>query len=235
MSRRHASARPNGPSQRQLRVGEMLRHALSEILLRGDIRDPDLFGVSVTITQVIPSGDMRYATVYCEPLGGKNADKIIAALNRNKAYLRGEMGHTITLKFTPELRFVEDTVVRRSREDRDHPQIRRACSAIWQTPRAEDETAMAVGRRASPVHGWVVLDKPQGVTSTAGRRHRQARVRGAEGGPCRNARSDGDGRPGRGAGRSDQDRALRHGRREDLSLHRLLGRERAIPTMPRAP
>ena len=97
-----------GPSQRQLRVGEVLRHALSEILLRGDIRDADLFGVSVTITQVIPSGDMRHATVYCEPLGGKNADKVIPALNRHKAYLRGEMGHTITLKFTPELRFVED-------------------------------------------------------------------------------------------------------------------------------
>ena len=97
-----------GPSQRQLRVGEVLRHSLSEILLRGDIRDADLFGVSVTITQVIPSGDMRHATVYCEPLGGKNADKVIPALNRHKAYLRGEMGHTITLKFTPELRFVED-------------------------------------------------------------------------------------------------------------------------------
>lgn len=97
-----------GPTQRQLRVGEMLRHSLSEILLRGDIRDPDLAGVSVTITQIIPSGDMRHATVYCEPLGGKNADKIIAALNRNKAYLRGQMGHTITLKFTPELRFIED-------------------------------------------------------------------------------------------------------------------------------
>ena len=98
-----------GPSQRQLRVGETLRHALSEILIRGDIRDSDLAGVSVTITQVIPSGDMRYATVYCEPLGGKNAEKIVAALNRHKAYLRGEMGHLIALKFTPELRFVEDT------------------------------------------------------------------------------------------------------------------------------
>jgi ribosome-binding factor A len=97
-----------GYSQRQLRVGETLRHALSEILVRGDIRDSDLAGVSVTITQVIPSGDMRHATVYCEPLGGKNADKIIAALNRHKAYLRGQMGHMIALKFTPELRFVED-------------------------------------------------------------------------------------------------------------------------------
>ncbi len=97
-----------GPSQRQLRVGETLRHALSEILVRGDIRDPDLMGVSVTITQVLPSGDMRHATAYCEPLGGKNADKIVAALNRHKAYLRGQMGHLIALKFTPELRFVED-------------------------------------------------------------------------------------------------------------------------------
>ncbi|MDE2183160.1 MAG: 30S ribosome-binding factor RbfA [Alphaproteobacteria bacterium] len=107
MPRSHSRANL-GPSQRQLRVGELLRHALSEILLRGDIRDPDLAGVSVTITQVKPSGDMRYATVFCEPLGGRNADKIIAALNRHKAYLRGEMGHAIALKFTPELRFVED-------------------------------------------------------------------------------------------------------------------------------
>ena len=97
-----------GPSQRQLRVGEVLRHTLATILFRRDIRDPDLAGVSVTITQVIPSGDMRHATVYCEPLGGKDAAKIIAALNRHKAYLRGEMGHLITLRFTPELRFVED-------------------------------------------------------------------------------------------------------------------------------
>ena len=107
MKRRHTST-SLGPSQRQLRVGELLRHALSEILVRGDVRDPDLAGVSVTITQVKPSGDMRHATVFCEPLGGKNADKIIAALNRHKAYLRGEMGHAIALRFTPELRFVED-------------------------------------------------------------------------------------------------------------------------------
>jgi ribosome-binding factor A len=86
-----------------------LRHALAEILLRGDIRDPDLEGVSVTITQVKPSGDMRHATVYCEPLGGKNATLIVNALNRHKGFLRGEMGHLIALKFTPELRFVEDT------------------------------------------------------------------------------------------------------------------------------
>jgi ribosome-binding factor A len=91
-----------------LRVGEMLRHALAEILYRNEIRDPDLDGVSITITQVRPSPDMRYATVYCEPLGGKNAKEIVAALNRHKGFLRGEMGKLISTKFTPDLRFVED-------------------------------------------------------------------------------------------------------------------------------
>jgi ribosome-binding factor A len=107
-SRGHSPRSTLGPSQRQLRVGEVLRHALATILFRGDIRDPDLIGVSVTITQVLPSGDMRHANVFCEPLGGKDADKIIKALNRNKAYLRGQMGQMIDLRFTPELHFVED-------------------------------------------------------------------------------------------------------------------------------
>ncbi|HEY5336856.1 MAG TPA: 30S ribosome-binding factor RbfA [Rhizomicrobium sp.] len=107
--RQHPSeSRNKGPSQRQLRVGEMLRHAISQILTRDEIRDPDLEGVSVTITQVKPSGDMRHANVFCEPLGGKNADRIITALNRHKAFIRGQMGHMITMKFTPELRFLED-------------------------------------------------------------------------------------------------------------------------------
>src|SRR5689334_4586993 len=99
----------HGPSQRQLRVGEMLRHALSDILREREIRDPGLEGVSVTVTQVKPSPDMRHATVFVEPLGGKNADAIVEALNRHRGFLRGELGRTIELKFTPELRFVEDT------------------------------------------------------------------------------------------------------------------------------
>lgn len=86
----------------------MLRHALATILTRGDIRDDDLAGVPVTVTQVKPSPDMRHATAFVEPLGGKNAKAVVAALNRHKSYLRGEMGHMIELKFTPELRFVED-------------------------------------------------------------------------------------------------------------------------------
>ena len=113
MSRRHtrtpSSQQGHGPSQRQLRVGEMLRHALSDILRERDIRDPDLEGVSVTVTQVKPSPDMRHATVFVQPLGGENADVIVEALNRHRSFLRGELGHSIELKFTPELRFMEDT------------------------------------------------------------------------------------------------------------------------------
>jgi len=108
MSRHHDRSANKAPSQRQLRVGEMLRHALSDVLRRGELRDPDLAQVSVTITQVKPSPDMRYATIFCEPLGGKNAKTVVAALNRHKGYLRGEMGRLIALKFTPELRFLED-------------------------------------------------------------------------------------------------------------------------------
>src|ERR1700743_2765846 len=102
------STRHHDPSRRQLRVGEMLWHALADILRRDKIRDPDLVGISVTVTQVKPSPDMRHATVFVEPLGGKNAKQIVAALNRHKAFLRGEMGHMIDLKFTPDLRFIED-------------------------------------------------------------------------------------------------------------------------------
>jgi len=109
MPRKHSPSRVLGPSQRQLRVGELLRHALSEILVRGDLRDPVLVDVAVTVTQVKPSGDMRHATVFCEPLGGKNALAVIEALNRHKGFIRGLMGKMIELKFTPELRFVEDT------------------------------------------------------------------------------------------------------------------------------
>lgn len=109
MPRHRHPSQLKGPSQRQLRVGEVLRHALSDILRETDIRDPELFGVPVTVTEVKPSPDMRHATVFVEPLGGQHADTIIAALNRHRGFLRGELGHAITLKFTPELRFVEDT------------------------------------------------------------------------------------------------------------------------------
>ncbi|HEX4080233.1 MAG TPA: 30S ribosome-binding factor RbfA [Rhizomicrobium sp.] len=108
MPRHRSSEHLAGPSQRQLRVGEVLRHAIADILSRGEIRDPDLDGIAVTVTQVKPSADLRHAVIYCEPLGGRNADRVIVALNRHRGFVRGLLGHAIRLKFTPELRFVED-------------------------------------------------------------------------------------------------------------------------------
>ncbi len=92
-------------SQRQLRVGEMLRHALVEILARDVVRDPDLEGKSVTISEVDVSPDMRVATIYCSSLGGGDDDTVVPALNRARAFLRGQLGRAINLKFTPTLHF----------------------------------------------------------------------------------------------------------------------------------
>lgn len=104
---RPASAK--APSQRQLRVGELVRHALSEILQRGDVHDPALEGMVVTVPEVRMSPDLRLATVYVMPLGGKGADEAIAAFERNRRYLRGEVAHRVNLRYAPELRFRLDT------------------------------------------------------------------------------------------------------------------------------
>ena len=97
-----------GPSQRGLRVGELIRHAASEILARGDIDDPALARKVVTIPSVRMSPDLKLATLAIMPLGGKDADKTIAALERHKKELRTEIAHRINLKFAPDLRFVID-------------------------------------------------------------------------------------------------------------------------------
>ncbi len=97
-----------GPSQRQLRAGELIRHALAELLQRETLRDPALAGVSVTISEVRVSPDLKQATAYAAPLGGGQQDEVIAALNRVAPYLRGLLGKKIELKFTPALTFVAD-------------------------------------------------------------------------------------------------------------------------------
>ena len=100
---------PRGPSQRQLRAGELMRHALVEILRAQEITDPDLAGVSVTLTEVRMSPDLRHATVFVEPLGGgEQAGVVVKALNRHHRFLRGRLGHAIDMKFTPELKFLHD-------------------------------------------------------------------------------------------------------------------------------
>ena len=97
-----------GPSQRQLRVGELIRRSLAETLARGDIHDPDLAHVSVTVGEVRATPDLRMAIVHVSPLGGMNADVVITALNRNKHELRRAINKHITLKYSPDLKFVYD-------------------------------------------------------------------------------------------------------------------------------
>jgi ribosome-binding factor A len=99
---------PEGPSQRQLRAGELVRHALVEILREEDIADPALEGISVTVTEVRISPDLRHATVFIEPLGGGHAGAVVDALNRHAKFLRGRLGRAIELRFTPDLKFLHD-------------------------------------------------------------------------------------------------------------------------------
>lgn len=102
------SPKNTGPSQRQLRVGELIRHALAEMLARGEIHDEVLALHSVTIPEVRMSPDLRLASIYVMPLGGKDLDAVLAALARNKKYIRGEIAHAVNLKFAPDIRFLAD-------------------------------------------------------------------------------------------------------------------------------
>jgi len=99
---------PTGPSQRQLRAGELVRHALVEILREEDFTDPVLAGVSVTITEVRVSPDLKHALCFVEPLGGTKAAEVIDGLNRASRFLRGRLGHAIEMRFTPALKFIHD-------------------------------------------------------------------------------------------------------------------------------
>ena len=94
-----------GPSQRQLRVGELIRRSLSEVLARGDVHDPDLNRLSITVGEVRTSPDLKVATVYVLPLGGTGQDDVIELLARNKGQLRSIIGKKLALKFAPDLRF----------------------------------------------------------------------------------------------------------------------------------
>ncbi|MFQ5958453.1 MAG: 30S ribosome-binding factor RbfA [Alphaproteobacteria bacterium] len=97
------------PSQRQLRVGEELRHALAEVLGRGDLRDPGLSGTPVTVTEVRVSPDLRNATAFVVPLGGGDTETVLAALARATPYLRAQVARLVRLKFAPDFAFRADT------------------------------------------------------------------------------------------------------------------------------
>ena len=107
-----------GPSQRQLRVGELIRRTLSEVLARGDIHDLDLNRVSVTVGEVSASPDLKVATAYVCPLGGQGGENLIALLAKNKSEIRRAISKELTLKFTPDLRFRLDETFDRMDETR---------------------------------------------------------------------------------------------------------------------
>jgi ribosome-binding factor A len=96
------------PSQRALRVGELIRHAVSDMLTRGDVHDPVLEGHLITVPEVRMTADLRLATIYVMPLGGRDIEAVLEALDRNKRFLRGEIAHRVNLKFAPEIRFRAD-------------------------------------------------------------------------------------------------------------------------------
>ncbi|MEM6888952.1 MAG: 30S ribosome-binding factor RbfA [Pseudomonadota bacterium] len=107
-----------GPSQRQLRVGELIRRTLSDVLARGDVHDPELNRMSITVGEVRTSPDLRIATAYVLPLGGSGQDQVIDLLARNKSELRRLVAKKLTLKFSPDLRFRLDDTFDRMDETR---------------------------------------------------------------------------------------------------------------------
>ena len=94
-----------GGTQRQLRVGELIRHELANMLSRGDVHDPVLDAHMITVPEVRMSPDLRLATIYIMPLGGRDEENVLAALDRNKRYVRGEIARRVNLKFAPDIRF----------------------------------------------------------------------------------------------------------------------------------
>ncbi len=118
MTKKDFKSPTKGPTQRMLRVGEMVRHKLSELLARGDVHDDVLASHVITISEVRMSPDLRLATAYVMPLGGKDAGKVLAALDRNRKYIRGEVSRSLDLRSAPDVRFrFDDTFDEVSRID----------------------------------------------------------------------------------------------------------------------
>lgn len=105
---KHTHGAAHGPSQRQLKVGEEIRRALSGILLRGDLHDDELARLSITVSEVRVSPDLRNATAFVLPLGGHHAEEALAALKRNKGEIRRALSKEVRLKYSPDLSFVRD-------------------------------------------------------------------------------------------------------------------------------
>jgi ribosome-binding factor A len=128
MSRGQAREPAKGATQRSLRAGELIRHALAEILARGDVHDPVIETHLITVAEVRMSPDLRIATAFILPLGGQDTAVVLAALDRNKRYLRGEIAHRVSLRFAPDIRFrIDERFDEAERIERllRSPQVRR--------------------------------------------------------------------------------------------------------------
>ncbi len=116
--KQHRDQTPGG-SQRQLRVGELVRHALADMLTRGDVHDPVIEGHLITVPEVRMTADLRLATAYVMPLAGRDAEEVVAALERHKKFIRADIAHRINLKFAPDIRFrVDDRFAEAERIDK---------------------------------------------------------------------------------------------------------------------
>jgi ribosome-binding factor A len=107
MPKQNAKA-AKGPTQRMLRIGELIRHKLAEMLTRAEIHDDVLSGAIITVPEVRMSSDLKMATAYILPLGGKDVEPVLEAFERNKRYIRTEIAHTLNLKYAPDIRFRRD-------------------------------------------------------------------------------------------------------------------------------
>lgn len=140
MSRAHQKG--GEPSQRMLRVGELVRHAMSELLTRGELNDPVLDTHVVTVPRVKMSPDLKLATVYVMPLGGQDGEAVLSALDRHRKFLRGEVARKINLKFAPDVRFrIDDSFDNAAHIDQllNSPQVRRDLPAAPPPGDANDE------------------------------------------------------------------------------------------------
>jgi len=140
MSRTHQKG--GEPSQRMLRVGELVRHAMSELLTRGTLNDPVLDTHVITVPRVRMSPDLKLATIYVMPLGGSDTAPVIEALERHRKTLRGEVARRINLKFAPEIRFrVDETFYKAAVIDNilNSPQVRRDLTSDETSSDATDD------------------------------------------------------------------------------------------------
>lgn len=140
MPRDHIS--PKQAGQRPLRVGEELRHALAEILGRGDIRDPDLADASVTVTEVRVSPDLKNATAFVLPLAGRNADAVLAALERCAPYLRGQLARLVKLRFAPRVSFRLDESFDRASRIEELLRQPKVAADLARDPDADDDAGL---------------------------------------------------------------------------------------------